>query len=697
MPGSERGVDARARRASLRSTANGATAKPWPDRNVFSLIRSCAIATLAAAGVTRARAREELERRRRHVLELGRRRGGQRRELARGRADRGSRRRCAGRRRCRPGCRRPGRAPRPCSPGSARPCRTCGRAGRRPAGPARRRAAIARRAAAAGFTSPAERASRARWRSASARNAASFLRDAGSVAAIIATANRPALAAPASPIANVATGMPLGICTIDSSESSPRRYFDGTGTPSTGTVVFAASMPGRCAAPPAPAMMHAQAARAGVLGVFEHVVGHPVRGQHARLVGDAERVELRGRVPHDLPVAVAAHHHADQRRRLALCHPFPLRTRRFRVEFEREILASGSRRASRVSRSRRVRTFVALGRLTAASRDRRAACRCTAALADNAHADALIRHALRCRVARCAPARRSRARAAGAAAQSDADFLAAKAAFDKRRPRAARRARAQALRPRARAVRRLLAAEARARRRATPTRSARYLDALPDTPLADRLRVDWLKSLGRSGRLGRASRSTTRRRRRGHRARVLRRPVPRASATATPRSPPAKPLWFTGQATPDACEPLFAALIARGDAHASPTAARASGWRVEAGNVRLAQAIARRPAAARTAIADRDFARVERDPLRALAKGELRVERPAAAASSRSTRSSAPRAATPSAARAGVGQVARPACRRRTAATATRGSPTTRRASCIRRRTTGSAKRATRR
>ena len=40
--------------SSLRSTANGATAKPWPDRNIFSLMRSCAIATLAAAGVTRA-------------------------------------------------------------------------------------------------------------------------------------------------------------------------------------------------------------------------------------------------------------------------------------------------------------------------------------------------------------------------------------------------------------------------------------------------------------------------------------------------------------------------------------------------------------------------------------------------------------------------------------------------------------------
>ena len=50
-------------------------------------------------------------------------------------------------------------------------------------------------------------------------------------------------------------GMPAGICTIDSSESMPFSVFDCTGTPSTGSEVLAAVMPGRCAAPPAPAMM----------------------------------------------------------------------------------------------------------------------------------------------------------------------------------------------------------------------------------------------------------------------------------------------------------------------------------------------------------------------------------------------------------------------------------------------------------
>ena len=66
------------------------------------------------------------------------------------------------------------------------------------------------------------------------------------------------MAAPAGPIASVPTGTPFGICTIDSSESSPDSAFDCTGTPSTGSRVFAASMPGRCAAPPAPAMIAAR-------------------------------------------------------------------------------------------------------------------------------------------------------------------------------------------------------------------------------------------------------------------------------------------------------------------------------------------------------------------------------------------------------------------------------------------------------
>jgi hypothetical protein len=54
-------------------------------------------------------------------------------------------------------------------------------------------------------------------------------------------------------IATVATGTPRGIWTIDRSESMPSSAVVRTGTPITGSVVTAASIPGRWAAPPAPA------------------------------------------------------------------------------------------------------------------------------------------------------------------------------------------------------------------------------------------------------------------------------------------------------------------------------------------------------------------------------------------------------------------------------------------------------------
>ena len=79
---------------------------------------------------------------------------------------------------------------------------------------------------------------------------------AASEPARIAAASSAALTAPARPIASVPTGTPAGICTIESSESIPESVFDSTGTPSTGSVVFEAAIPGRCAAPPAPAIEH---------------------------------------------------------------------------------------------------------------------------------------------------------------------------------------------------------------------------------------------------------------------------------------------------------------------------------------------------------------------------------------------------------------------------------------------------------
>ena len=87
-----------------------------------------------------------------------------------------------------------------------------------------------------------------------------------------ATANSGGVGAPAVPMANVATGMPMGICTIVQRVHAPCGWRLATGTPSTGTVVLAAIMPGRWAAPPAPAMM-AFSPTCGGFGVGKHVVG----------------------------------------------------------------------------------------------------------------------------------------------------------------------------------------------------------------------------------------------------------------------------------------------------------------------------------------------------------------------------------------------------------------------------------------
>ena len=71
----------------------------------------------------------------------------------------------------------------------------------------------------------------------------------------IDAASSAALTAPARPMASVPTGTPAGIWAIESSESTPWRAWLSTGTPSTGRWVLAASIPGRWAAPPAPAMI----------------------------------------------------------------------------------------------------------------------------------------------------------------------------------------------------------------------------------------------------------------------------------------------------------------------------------------------------------------------------------------------------------------------------------------------------------
>jgi soluble lytic murein transglycosylase len=213
--------------------------------------------------------------------------------------------------------------------------------------------------------------------------------------------------------------------------------------------------------------------------------------------------------------------------------------------------------------------------------------------------------------------------AAGAVAAapepSDADFLAAKAAFDR-----GDRARLDALAPKLaghllepyveywRLTSRLDAAgddEVRA-----------FLARWPGSPLADRMRVEWLKSLGKRAQWSAFGAEYPPRAGEDvelacygiqfHRVRDG------DAALLAARS-----LWFNAQATPEACEPLFAALIANGDLTLADRRARFR-LATEAGNIRLAQSIAvDLPPGDR--IAAHEFLAVERDPARALAKGEF--------------------------------------------------------------------------
>ena len=152
------------------------------------------------------------------------------------------------------------------------------------------------------------------------RQAASAVANVASCSASTAAASNPAFTAPALPIASVPTGTPAGICAIDSSESMPFNALDCIGTPNTGNRVLAASMPGRCAAPPAPAMMTWIPRVDGLLGITEQKIGRAVRRYHLDLVRHAQFRQHAGRVLHGFPIRTRSHHHAHARRCANFCH-----------------------------------------------------------------------------------------------------------------------------------------------------------------------------------------------------------------------------------------------------------------------------------------------------------------------------------------------------------------------------------------
>jgi soluble lytic murein transglycosylase len=206
-----------------------------------------------------------------------------------------------------------------------------------------------------------------------------------------------------------------------------------------------------------------------------------------------------------------------------------------------------------------------------------------------------------------------------ACAQSDADFLAAKAAYERgdvrRLDALLPSLSGHVLEPYVLAWRLRLGLD-----EADPAVVHAYLARHGGTPPAEQLRADWLKSLALRGQwtlFGQEYVAS------GNedvelacQAIQYRRVRDGDSAVAA-----AKPLWFTGRTTPEACEPLFAALAAGGHLALDDRRTRLR-LAVEAGNTRLAQAIAT-AAPPPLRIAEREFARVERDPVGALAKGQF--------------------------------------------------------------------------
>ena len=154
-----------------------------------------------------------------------------------------------------------------------------------------------------------------------------------------------------------------------------------------------------------------------------------------------------------------------------------------------------------------------------------------------------------------------------------------------------------------------------------------FLTQYPNTPLADKLTVEWLKVAAKRGDWTRFA---------------LDYPPPsgedveltcygiqlRQQRDGEAALSAAKPLWFTGQSTPDACEPLFVALLAKDEITSADRRARFR-MATEAGNVRLAHALVAVDSRPPERMTVAELAAIERDPMRALAKGAFAWKTPA--------------------------------------------------------------------
>jgi soluble lytic murein transglycosylase len=155
---------------------------------------------------------------------------------------------------------------------------------------------------------------------------------------------------------------------------------------------------------------------------------------------------------------------------------------------------------------------------------------------------------------------------------------------------------------------------------AEPATVRAFLARYAGIPVTERLRAEWLKLLARRGNWGDfaadGGTAATDDVELACAAMQYRRQLDPTASLASLRA-----LWATGQSTPDTCEPLWSAMFASGELTDADRRLRIR-LASEAGNMKLAQAqAAELPVAER--IAAKDFAAVDRDPVRVLAKGEF--------------------------------------------------------------------------
>ena len=109
-------------------------------------------------------------------------------------------------------------------------------------------------------------------------------------------------------------GIPPGICTVDSSASSPFNELVPIGTPITGNVVLAAITPARCAAAPAAAIRDFQPSFGSRRRVFMRARGRAMRGHHFQFIRNPKFLESFRRFAHHREIRIRTHQNSHQRR-----------------------------------------------------------------------------------------------------------------------------------------------------------------------------------------------------------------------------------------------------------------------------------------------------------------------------------------------------------------------------------------------